>query len=87
MTTCDIVISYEWCGWWWDCDVFFGSLCTVPQELKTDEFTTRMKELEEFLKSEMHFAQAKYETVTNRHRVPALSYQVGNKVWLSTKNL
>ncbi|SLM34480.1 hypothetical protein LPUS_03244 [Lasallia pustulata] len=34
-----------------------------------------MKELEEFLKSEMHFAQAKYETVTNRHRVPALSYQ------------
>ncbi|SLM34770.1 hypothetical protein LPUS_03710 [Lasallia pustulata] len=53
---------------------------SVPQELKTDEFTICMKELEEFLKTEMHFAQAKYKTATNRHRIPAPSYQVGNKV-------
>ena len=35
----------------------------------------------------MQFAQAKYDTATNRHCIPAPSYQVGNKVWLSTKNL
>ena len=23
MTTYDIVILYEWCGWWWDCNSFF----------------------------------------------------------------
>ena len=59
----------------------------VPQELKTDKFITHMKELEQFLKTEMQFAQAKYETATNRHCILAPSYQVGNKVWLSTKNL
>ncbi|SLM41525.1 Ribonuclease H-like domain [Lasallia pustulata] len=47
----------------------------VPQELKTNEFTTRMKELKEFLKTEMRFAQAKYETATNRHCIPAPLYQ------------
>ena len=59
----------------------------VPQELKTDEFITHMGKLEEFLKTEMRFAQANYETATNRHRVPAPSYQIGDEVWLSTKNL
>ena len=59
----------------------------VPQELKTDEFTTCIKELEEFLKNEMQFAQAKYKTAANRHCIPAPSYQVGNEVWLGTKNL
>ena len=59
----------------------------VPQELKTDEFTTHMKELKKFLKTEMQFTQANYETATNRHHIPASSYQVEDQVWLSTKNL
>ena len=63
------------------------SATRVPQELKTDEFTTHMKELEKFLKTEMQFTQANYETATNRHCIPAPSYQVGDQVWLSTKNL
>ena len=46
-----------------------------------------MKELEKFLKTEMQFTQANYETATNRHCIPAPSYQVGDQVWLSTKNL
>ena len=52
----------------------------VPQELKTDEFTTHMKELKKFLKTEMQFTQANYETVTNRRCIPALSYQVRDQV-------
>ena len=63
------------------------SATRVPQELKTDEFTTHIKELEKFLKTEMQFTQANYETATNRHCIPAPLYQVENQVWLSTKNL
>ena len=46
-----------------------------------------MKELEKFLKTEMQFTQANYETATNRRRIPASLYQVRDQVWLSTKNL
>ena len=63
------------------------SATRVPQELKTDEFTTHMKELKKFLKTEMQFTQANYETATNRRHIPASSYQVEDQVWLSTKNL
>ena len=41
----------------------------VPQELKTDEFTTHMKELKKFLKTEMQFTQVNYKTATNRRRI------------------
>ena len=50
------------------------SATRVPQELKTDEFTTHIKELEKFLKTEMQFTQANYETATNRRRIPAPLY-------------
>ena len=56
------------------------SATRVPQELKTDEFTTHIKELEKFLKTEMQFTQANYETATNRHCIPASSYQVEDQV-------
>ena len=52
------------------------SATRVPQELKTDEFTTHMIELKKFLKTEMQFTQANYETATNRHHILASSYQV-----------
>ena len=52
------------------------SAIRVPQELKTDEFTTHIKELEKFLKTEMQFTQVNYETATNRRRILASSYQV-----------
>ena len=45
------------------------SAIRVPQELKTDEFTTHIKELEKFLKTEMQFTQANYKTATNRRRI------------------
>ena len=63
------------------------SATRVPQELKTDEFTTHIKELKKFLKTEMQFTQANYETATNRRRILTSLYQVKDQVWLSTKNL
>ena len=56
------------------------SATRVSQELKTDEFTTHIKELEKFLKTEMQFTQVNYETATNRRRILASSYQVENQV-------
>ena len=50
------------------------SATRVPQELKTDEFTTHMKELEKFLKTKMQFTQVNYETATNRRYILASSY-------------
>ena len=50
------------------------SATRVPQELKTNEFTTHMKKLEKLLKTEMQFTQANYETATNRRHILALSY-------------
>ena len=52
----------------------------VSQELKTDEFTTHIKELIKFLKTEMQFTQANYETATNRHHILTSSYQVKDQV-------
>ena len=56
------------------------SATRVPQELKTDEFTTHIKELEKFLKTEMQFTQANYETATNRRHILTSLYQVENQV-------
>ena len=56
------------------------SATRVPQELKTDKFTTHMKELKKFLKTEMQFTQANYKTATNRRRILASSYQVRDQV-------
>ena len=56
------------------------SATRVPQELKTDESTTYMKELEKLLKTEMQFTQVNYETATNKHCIPASLYQVENQV-------
>ena len=50
------------------------SATRVPQELKTDEFTTHIKELKKFLKTEMQFTQVNYETATNRHCILASLY-------------
>ena len=50
------------------------SATRVPQELKTNEFTTHIKELKKFLKTEMQFTQVNYETATNRRHILTSSY-------------
>ena len=50
------------------------SATRVPQELKTDEFTTHIEELKKFLKTEMQFTQVNYETATNKRCILASLY-------------
>lgn len=56
-----------------------------PQD--TNALATRMSELHDSLKAEMEYAQARQEENTNRHRLPAPAYKVGDKVWLKAKNI
>ena len=56
------------------------SATRVPQELKIDEFTTHIKELEKLLKTEMQFTQVNYETATNRCHILTSLYQVRDQV-------
>ena len=47
--------------------------------LNAGEFAKKMQDISSVLKEEMKFAQARYETGANEHRVPVPSYQAGDE--------
>lgn len=53
----------------------------------SEEFVKHMEELESTLRAEMSLAQSRYEHSANRNREPSPMYQVGDEVWLSTRNI
>jgi Reverse transcriptase (RNA-dependent DNA polymerase)/RNase H-like domain found in reverse transcriptase/Integrase zinc binding domain/Chromo (CHRromatin Organisation MOdifier) domain len=54
---------------------------------KADSIVRKLKEVQEWAQSTMATAQQTMEEVTNRHRQQAPSFKVGDKVWLSLKNI
>ena len=52
-----------------------------------DRFAEKMKQLHEFLREEMTYAQALQEDYANKRRVPAPAYQVGDRVFVDAQNL
>lgn len=54
---------------------------------EVDDFVSHMKELDEFLRDEMAWAQAVYAEKADRKRTPAPAYKVGDYVWANLKNM
>ena len=46
-----------------------------------------MDDIFQLIKTELQEAQAHQELYANQHRQPAPSYQIGDLVWLSSKNI
>ena len=46
-----------------------------------------MEELQQFLTDEITWAQSVYEAAANKKRTPAPAYQIGDFVWLDTRDL
>jgi len=62
------------------------------QTLPTDDqgarsFAVTMTELYAHLRTEMGYAQERQQENADRHRTPAPSFQIGDKVWLNAKNI
>uniref|UniRef100_A0A9Q8LHQ9 Transposon Tf2-9 polyprotein n=1 Tax=Passalora fulva TaxID=5499 RepID=A0A9Q8LHQ9_PASFU len=56
-------------------------------EQAADEFATMLSQIHEEVHDEMVYAQAIYEDQANRRRQPAPDYQVGDMVYLNSKNI
>ena len=59
----------------------------VMPEDQALEFATNMDKVESYLHDEMLWAQAVYEKQANRRRMPPPNYKVGDRVYLSARNL
>jgi hypothetical protein len=47
----------------------------------------KMRDITEFIREEMIWAQALQQEYANRKRSPAPAYQIGDKVWLNARNI
>ncbi|KAI0997026.1 hypothetical protein K3495_g11161 [Podosphaera aphanis] len=54
---------------------------------RAENFVTRILEAQEFAAAAMAVAQQAMEEQANRKQAPSTKYQVGDKVWLSLKNI
>jgi len=59
----------------------------TPGARDAERFASRMKEIHEFLRSEICIAQARQEEYANRKRKPARKFYVDQEVWLDARNI
>jgi len=61
---------------------------TLPaDDQEARSFVVTMTELHGHLRTEMGYAQERQQENTDRHRIPAPSFQIGDKVWQNAKNI
>jgi hypothetical protein len=59
----------------------------TPQNADSASFVSAMQKIQDHLRAEMRLAQDIQETHANRHRIPAPRFNVGDEVWLSSRNI
>ena len=57
------------------------------QIAEADRFIKKIKELQQFLINKITWAQSVYKVIVNKKQTLVLAYQIGNFVWLNTRNL
>ena len=57
------------------------------QARQANDMADKMRELTEYIREEMLWAQATHQEYANRKRQPAPAYQVGDSVWLDARNI
>ncbi|KAH0614358.1 uncharacterized protein H6S33_006244, partial [Morchella sextelata] len=67
--------------------VTIKSLDRIPPSLNAKDFASKMKELHEYLRSNIHTAQDQQEQAVNTKRTPAPRYDIGDMVFVSAKNI
>ncbi|KAH0605317.1 uncharacterized protein H6S33_004539 [Morchella sextelata] len=67
--------------------VIIKSLDRTPSSLNVKDFALKMKELHEHLRSNICTAQDQQEQAINTKRTPAPQYNIGDMVFVSTKNI
>ncbi|KAH0602480.1 uncharacterized protein H6S33_008819, partial [Morchella sextelata] len=67
--------------------VTIKSLDRTPPSLNAKDFALKMKELHEYLRSNIRTAQDQQEQAVNTKRTPAPRYDIGDMVFVSAKNI
>jgi hypothetical protein len=57
------------------------------QAREVNQMIDKMRDVTEFIREEMTWAQAMQQEYANRKRSPAPAYEIGNKVWLDARNI
>jgi len=58
-----------------------------PEEVQAHVVAARMADIHEFLRTHMHYAQARHVESADAHRLPAPAFQPGDLVFLDTRNI